>query len=76
LPQKDGDGEITEYEFLLFMLVAADLADRGVIEALHTAFTKLDADGGGTLVTAHAHTLKLGEVSACYAFGLLVVAVL
>jgi hypothetical protein len=32
---QDGDGEITEYEFLKFMLTTAELADEDVLEAIH-----------------------------------------
>jgi hypothetical protein len=31
----DGDGEISEYEFIKFMLVSAGMADEETLEALH-----------------------------------------
>ena len=31
----DGDGEITEFEFIRFMLASTDLADVDVLDAIH-----------------------------------------
>jgi len=45
----DGDGEITEFEFLRFMLCSADLADKGVLDSLHDRFCAMDEDGSGVL---------------------------
>ena len=53
---EDGDGEITEYEFLRFMLGTAEIVDEEVLDAIHACFEKLDADGGGTL---NAEDLKV-----------------
>ena len=46
---EDGDGEITEYEFLRFMLGTAEIVDEEVLDMIHKCFKKLDTDGGGTL---------------------------
>ena len=46
---EDGDGEITEYEFLRFMLVQCEMADAAVLEMLHEKFCELDEDGSGAL---------------------------
>ena len=46
---QDGDGEITEFEFLRFMLTSAGLADADLLDSLHDRFTAMDADGSGSL---------------------------
>ena len=45
----DGDGEITEFEFIKFMMTTAGMADEGTLEALHKRFKEMDADGSGSL---------------------------
>jgi len=57
---EDGDGEITEYEFIRFMLVSADLADAGVLDALHQRFAELDTDGSGALTADDLRLEPLG----------------
>jgi|AntAceMinimDraft_5_1070358.scaffolds.fasta_scaffold345465_1 hypothetical protein len=32
----NGDGTITEFEFLKYMLVKADLSDPGILDSLHS----------------------------------------
>eukprot|EP00620_Florenciella_sp_RCC1587_P010052 CAMPEP_0182601544 /NCGR_PEP_ID=MMETSP1324-20130603/91536_1 /TAXON_ID=236786 /ORGANISM="Florenciella sp., Strain RCC1587" /LENGTH=341 /DNA_ID=CAMNT_0024819455 /DNA_START=795 /DNA_END=1817 /DNA_ORIENTATION=- len=46
---EDGDGTITEYEFIKFMLTKSELIDEGVLDNLHNQFTKLDVDGSGEI---------------------------
>ena len=45
----DGDGEITEFEFIKFMMTSAGMADGETLDALHKRFTEMDADGSGAL---------------------------
>jgi hypothetical protein len=35
---QDGDGEITEYEFIKFMLTTAGMADEDTLDSLHSRF--------------------------------------
>lgn len=46
---QDGDGEITEYEFIKFMLTTAGMADEDTLDSLHKRFQEMDADGSGAL---------------------------
>ena len=46
---EDGSGDVTEFEFLRFMLVETGMCDASALDALHTRFTALDADGSGAL---------------------------
>jgi len=46
---EDGDGDITEFEFLKFMLVKCDMADDAVLDSLHKRFLVMDTDGSGAL---------------------------
>ena len=41
----DGDNEITEFEYIKFMLVTADLCNDSVLDALHARFCAMDTDG-------------------------------
>jgi len=45
----DGDGEITEFEFIKFMMVTAGMADEETLDSLHKRFEEMDADGSGAL---------------------------
>lgn len=45
----DGDGEITEFEFLKFMLSSAGMADEDILDSLHKRFQEMDEDGSGSL---------------------------
>mmetsp|Transcript_5041 Transcript_5041/g.6528 ORF Transcript_5041/g.6528 Transcript_5041/m.6528 type:complete len:334 (+) Transcript_5041:72-1073(+) len=45
----DGDGEISEFEFLKFMLSSAGMADEDMLDTLHKRFLEMDADGSGSL---------------------------
>jgi hypothetical protein len=46
---KDGDGEITEFEFLRFMLSESGLAPASLLDHLHLQFGAMDQDGSGCL---------------------------
>ena len=46
---EDGDGTITEYEFIKFMLTKSEIIDEKVLDNLHNQFTKLDVDGSGEI---------------------------
>ncbi len=45
----DGDGEISETEYILFNLIARKEVDPIMVETLRTQFKALDVDGGGSL---------------------------
>jgi len=45
----DGDGEITEFEFIKFMMTTAGMADEDTLDSLHKRFEEMDADGSGAL---------------------------
>mmetsp|Transcript_446 Transcript_446/g.976 ORF Transcript_446/g.976 Transcript_446/m.976 type:complete len:340 (+) Transcript_446:239-1258(+) len=45
----DGDGTITEFEFMKFMMVTAGMADEETLDSLHKRFEEMDADGSGAL---------------------------
>jgi len=46
---EDGDGLVTQIEFLEFMLIAMDKCDADTIASLKEYFARLDRDGSGTL---------------------------
>ena len=46
---EDGDGQVTQVEFLEFMLVAMNKVDQETLQNLRVYFRRLDADGTGTL---------------------------
>ena len=46
---EDGDGVVTQIEFLEFMLVAMNKVDKETLVELREHFEHLDADGTGTL---------------------------
>mmetsp|Transcript_30673 Transcript_30673/g.55823 ORF Transcript_30673/g.55823 Transcript_30673/m.55823 type:complete len:372 (+) Transcript_30673:192-1307(+) len=46
---QDGDGEITEFEFMKFMMTTAGMADEDTLDSLHKRFQEMDADGSGSL---------------------------
>ena len=46
---EDGDGNVTQAEWLEFMLVAMDKVDKELIQELKGHFHRLDEDGTGTL---------------------------
>lgn len=46
---EDGDGEVTQVEFLEFMLVAMNKVDVETLQYLHMHFQRLDRDGSGVL---------------------------
>ena len=39
---EDGDGEITEFEFIKFMLTTAGMADEDTLESLHARVNSSD----------------------------------
>jgi len=45
----DGDGEVSEFEFIRYFLTQMKMVDGAVLDAVHQRFNELDADGGGTL---------------------------
>jgi hypothetical protein len=45
----DGDGHISQVEYVLFNLIARRDIDIGKVEALKAQFNAMDTDGGGTL---------------------------
>lgn len=46
---EDGDGQVTQLEFLRFMLVAMNKVDEPTLESLDQYFHRLDVDKTGTL---------------------------
>jgi Ca2+-binding EF-hand superfamily protein len=46
---EDGDGQVTQIEFLEFMLVAMNKVDSETVKGLKEYFHRLDRDGNGTL---------------------------
>ena len=57
---EDGDGELTEFEFLRFMLVQCDMADAAVLDSLHDRFAAMDEDGSGCLDAADLKVRQSG----------------
>ena len=57
---EDGDGDVSEFEFLKFMLTTAELVDEAALDALHDTFCPLDADGSGSLDRDDLVTEPLG----------------
>lgn len=45
----DGNGIITEYEFLRFMLEETKMVDKKTLDMLHEQFARVDTDGSGEL---------------------------
>ena len=45
----DDDGEVSELEFVEFMLKKMNKVDQSLLNDLHTQFRKMDADGSGSL---------------------------
>jgi Ca2+-binding EF-hand superfamily protein len=56
----DGDGSITEFEFLRFMLTRGGMADEALLDTLHARFTEMDKDGSGALSKADLRVEPLG----------------
>lgn len=54
---EDGDGVVTQIEFLEFMLVAMNKVDKDTLVELREHFEHLDADGTGTLTKADLFAL-------------------
>ena len=57
----NGDGSITEFEYLKFMLCGAGIADAGSMEAMHARFAGLDEDGSGSLTVDDLKKEPLGS---------------
>lgn len=49
LMDTDADGQVSQHEFLEFMLLAMNKVDKDFIEEMRGYFKRLDADGTGTL---------------------------
>jgi len=45
----DDDGEVSELEFIEFMLKTMKKVDQNLLDDLHASFKKMDADGSGSL---------------------------
>jgi len=58
---EDGDGEITEYEFIRHMLVVSGMGDKDAIDALHKRFEEMDEDGSGALTADDLKVQPLGS---------------
>jgi len=57
----DGDGHVTKLEYFEFMLKAMNKVDQEVLDKLHAQFTRLDADGSGTLEMSDLELLTRRE---------------
>ena len=44
-----GDGQVTELEFVLYMLRKYELVDEGLLQSFFDNFRSLDTDGSGVL---------------------------
>jgi len=56
----DGNGKITEFEFLRFMLTRGGMADEALLDTLHARFAEMDKDGSGALSKADLRVEPLG----------------
>lgn len=56
----DGDGSVTEYEFMKFMLVRTEIVEEESLVELHKRFQALDKDGSGALDKNDLITEPLG----------------
>jgi len=45
----NGDGEITEFEFIKFMMATAGMVDEDTLDSLYQRFKEMDVDGNGCL---------------------------
>eukprot|EP00736_Rhodelphis_marinus_P011353 Rmarinus@m.10785 len=57
----DGDGRVTESEFILFMLQSMQLVEEDDVRKIRRRFVELDADGSGYLSSADLKLLELNE---------------
>ena len=46
---EDGDGEVTEFEFIKFMLCKTGMCEESILDSLHERFKAMDTDGSGAL---------------------------
>ena len=49
LMDREGDGRVSEFEFLVYVMTNTGLAKRDTLEEIHRTFLALDRDGSGKL---------------------------